>query len=133
MPIIAPERRTKYKYNHNSITLSTMRFNNEKIWYTYAMQSKKLELVIFSVLFIGLSILTFFVFQPFLYIIIIAAVLAILFSPLYKKFVKIFPEWKSFSASMIVAIILIFLIIPVLFFWITDSRSNKLFLLSYAS
>jgi len=133
LPIIAPERRTKYKYNHNSITLSTMRFNNEKIWYTYAMQSKKLELVIFSVLFIGLSILTFFVFQPFLYIIIIAAVLAILFSPLYKKFVKIFPEWKSFSASMIVAIILIFLIIPVLFFWITDSRSNKLFLLSYAS
>ena len=49
------------------------------------MENKRLELVIFSLIFTLLSVLTFFVFRPFLYIIVLGAVLSVLFHPLYKK------------------------------------------------
>ena len=80
------------------------------------MESKKLELIIFSVLFVGLSILTFFVFQPFLRILVLAAVLSVLFQPLYEKLVKVFHGGRSFVAGLLVIIALVFLIIPILFF-----------------
>lgn len=80
------------------------------------METKRLELIIFSGLFIGLSILTFFVFQPFLRILVLAGVLSVLFQPLYEKMVKIFHGGKSFVACLLVIIALVFIIIPILFF-----------------
>jgi len=79
------------------------------------MESKRLELIVFSTLFVGLSILTFFVFQPFLRILVLAMVLSVLFYPLYEKLVKVFHGGKSFWACLLVMIALIFLIIPILF------------------
>ena len=69
-----------------------------------------------SAFFVGLSILTFFVFQPFLRIIVLAIVLSILFHPLYKRFVKIFHGSTHLAAGLIVVIALIFVIIPILLF-----------------
>lgn len=80
------------------------------------MESKRLELVVFSALFVGLSILTFFVFQPFLSILVLALVLSVLFHPLYQKLVKVFHGGKSFVACLLVIVAFIFLIIPILFF-----------------
>lgn len=80
------------------------------------MESKKLELVAFSALFVGLSVLVFFVFQPFLSILVLAAVLSVLFQPLYKKLVKVFHGKESLIAGFLVFIALVFLIIPVIFF-----------------
>ncbi len=79
------------------------------------MQDKKLELLMFSTLIAGLSVLTFFVFKPFLHIIVLAMVLSVLFYPLYKKIVDIFWGNKTFSASLLLAFALFFLIIPILF------------------
>ncbi len=80
------------------------------------MESKKLELIVFSGLFVILSILTFFVFEPFLRIIVLAIVLAVSFQPLYEWLVGFFNGGKSIVACFIVVISLIFLIIPILFF-----------------
>jgi len=79
------------------------------------METKRIEIIVFSALFIGLSILTFFVFQPFLPILILAIVLSVLFHPLNKKLVQLFHGGKSFVACLLVIIALIFLIIPILF------------------
>ena len=80
------------------------------------MESKRLELIIFSTIFIGLSVLTFFVFQPFLYIIVLGIVLSVLFHPLYIKLVGFFHGGKSLISCFLVIIALFFLIIPILLF-----------------
>jgi predicted PurR-regulated permease PerM len=80
------------------------------------MKNKKLELVIFSALFIVLSVLTYFVFKPFLSIIVLAGVLSILFHPLNERLVLIFHGRKNLVACLLVIVAFIFLIIPVMFF-----------------
>ncbi len=80
------------------------------------MESKRLELIIFSALFVILSVLTFFVFEPFLRILVLAIVLSVSFHPLYEWLVKFFHGGKSVISGFIVAISLVFLIIPLLFF-----------------
>jgi predicted PurR-regulated permease PerM len=80
------------------------------------MENKKLELVIFSALFIVLSVLTYFVFKPFLSIIVLAGVLSILFHPLNEKLVRFFHGRKSLVACLLVVVAFFFLIIPIIFF-----------------
>lgn len=79
------------------------------------MESKRLEHIIFSAIFLGLFILTFFVFKPFLSIIVLAAILSILFYPLYGKLLEMFRGGKSFAACLVVVVALFFLIMPILF------------------
>ncbi len=80
------------------------------------MESKRLELLVFLVFFVGLSILTFFVFQPFLHVLVLAAVLAVLFHPLNKRLTTIFPKRKTLIALFLVVVAFVFLIVPILFF-----------------
>src|ERR1035437_7525986 len=80
------------------------------------MDNNRLKIIVFSTLFIGLSVLTFFVFQPFLGILVLATVLSVLFHPLYAKLVQVFHGGKSFFAGLLAIIALVFLIIPILFF-----------------
>jgi predicted PurR-regulated permease PerM len=80
------------------------------------MEAKKIELVSSLVIFAAVLFLTFFVFQPFFHILVLAAVLAVLFQPLYKKLLKISGGGKSFWSFVIVLLALIFLIIPIFFF-----------------
>jgi len=80
------------------------------------MENKRLELVIFSTLVIVLSILVFFVFRPFLSIIVLAAVLSILLHPLNEKLVGFFHGEKSVVACLLVIVAFFFLIVPVMFF-----------------
>lgn len=89
------------------------------------MESKKLELVAFSTLFAGLAILIFLVFRPFVGILVLAAVLSILFHPLYARLLKVFPKGKSFVACLLVIIALVFLIIPILFFGLQIFRQAQ--------
>ena len=80
------------------------------------MESKKIELIIFSALFVCLLAILFFVFRPFIGILILAIAMAVLFHPLHEKLVKLFHGGKSLVALLLVVAALIFLIIPVLFF-----------------
>jgi predicted PurR-regulated permease PerM len=79
------------------------------------MENKKLELVIFSAMFVALTVLLLFVFRPFMHILVVAAVLAVLFHPVYKKMVKKFPKGRSTVSAVLVIVALIFIIIPLLF------------------
>lgn len=101
--------------------------------YLYIMESKKLELVVFSALFIGLSVMTFFVFQPFLNILVLSAVLSVLFQPLFKKLVKVCHGKESLIAGFLLVIALVFLIIPILFFGVQIfGQAQSFFSLSQA-
>jgi predicted PurR-regulated permease PerM len=80
------------------------------------MENKRLELIVLCTTFVGLSILTFFVFQPFLNILVLGIVLSVLFHPLYVKLLRTFHENKSFVAGLLVIVGLVFIIIPILFF-----------------
>ncbi len=80
------------------------------------MENKRLEIILFSALFIILSTLTFFVFRPFLYIIILAAVLSVLFHPLYESLIDFFHGGRNVVAIFLVIVALVFLIIPIFFF-----------------
>jgi len=91
------------------------------------MESKKLEIVIFSTLFIGISTLIFFVFRPFIYIIVLAAVLSVIFYPLYVKFIKISFGNKNIAASLMLILALVFLIVPILFFGLQISGQAQNF------
>jgi len=80
------------------------------------MENKRLELIIFSALFIVLSVLSFFVFRPFLSIIVLAAVLSVLFHPLNERLVRFFHGDRTFVACLLVVIAFVFLIVPVILF-----------------
>ena len=97
------------------------------------MESKRLELIVFSVLFVGLSVLTFFVFRPFLHVLVLAAVLSVLFHPLYTKLIGPFRGGRSVSTCLVVVIALVFLIIPVSFFGLQIfAQAQNFFSLSQA-
>lgn len=91
------------------------------------MESKKLELTVFLAFFAGLSVLVFFVFRPFLSILVLAAVLSVLFRPLYEKLIKIFHGGKSVFAFLLVITALIFIVLPVMFFGIQIFRQAESF------
>lgn len=80
------------------------------------IDNKRIELIVFCAFFVVLSVLAFFVFKPFLSIIVLAGVLSILFHPLYLRLVSVFHGGKSFFASLLVIVALVFIIIPILFF-----------------
>lgn len=80
------------------------------------MEKKRLEIISFLVLCAGVLTLTFYVFQPFLSILVLAAILAMLFRPLYKRMLHYYKGGQSFFAVVIVLLGLVFLIIPIIFF-----------------
>ena len=76
------------------------------------MDNSRLETVSFLVLLAGVFLLTFFVFAPFLKILALAAVFAILFQPLYVRLTRIFGT-PTLAAGIIVTANIVFFIAPV--------------------
>ena len=78
------------------------------------MHTSKPEMVYFFA-FLGItSVLVFFVFQPFLQTLSLAAVLAVLFHSSFERLARTIGD-RSIAAGAVVAIVLIFLIIPTFF------------------
>jgi len=80
------------------------------------MENKRLELIIFSASIVILSVLMFFVFRPFLGIIVLAGVLSVLFHPLNERLVRFFRGKRTLVACMLVIVAFVFLIVPIMFF-----------------
>lgn len=80
------------------------------------MNKNKTESISLLVLLIGISILLFFVFAPFLVVLSLAAVFAILLHSPYEKLTRFFGGWKSASALLTVGLTLLFFIVPLFFF-----------------
>ncbi len=82
------------------------------------MPKNKLQHSSFLVLFAGVSVLLFFVFAPFLMILSLAAVFAVLLHRPYEWLVKFFGGWKNFAAALMVGLLLVLFIVPLFFFGI---------------
>lgn len=77
------------------------------------MSRKAVQISFFAVFTAGLSVLLFFVFKPYLGVIFVSGILAVVFYPVYKKFVAKFKERKNLAALATTLLILIFIIVPV--------------------
>lgn len=89
------------------------------------MQERKLEIYLFFILLgIGLF-LSFKVFQPYLYALIIAIVFGVVFYPLYKKILKFIPKHKSLASLFTVVIVFALVLAPLVFFGIQVSDDIK--------
>ena len=97
------------------------------------MEKRRLEIASFVVLGALIVILTFLVFKPFLNIIVLAIVLALLFQPLYQRMLHAYSKGKNLFALVIVFLTLIFIILPILFFGIQIFKElqNLFVLLQY--
>lgn len=78
------------------------------------MQINKLQISFFYILLIGVIGLTFFIFQPFLKILFLAIVFAVVFHPLHKKLLSLFNfrGGSNISAFLTVMVVLLLILIP---------------------
>ncbi len=79
------------------------------------MDKNRLESFSLLALFIAVSVLLFFVFSPFLIVLTLAAVFAILLHRPYEKLVRIFGGSGSAAALFVVGLMLVFFIVPLFF------------------
>ncbi len=95
-------------------------FKNEKKYYIEAMISTaRLQLIFFMILTAGVSVLIFFIFKPYLAPIFLAAIIAIVFHPFYKRLLKIFGDKKSLVSLITVLIVLAVILVPSIFIGIS--------------
>ncbi len=79
------------------------------------MDKDRLENLSFFALFAAVSALLFFVFAPFIQILALAAVLAVLFNRPHEYLTRSLGGWKTPSAIIVVALVLVFCIVPLFF------------------
>lgn len=79
------------------------------------IDDKKLQVFFFFALFIGISILTFLVYQPFLQVIALSAIFAVILDPFYERALFFFRGRKTVSATFVIVITLVFIAIPLYF------------------
>jgi predicted PurR-regulated permease PerM len=63
----------------------------------------------------GTFILAFFIFQPFLYALVLAVVFAIVLQPIYQKIVRLTNGRQEISALMTVIFVIVFIFTPLIF------------------
>ena len=79
------------------------------------MSQKTIQLSFFIALTLGLFMVSFFVFKPYLGIIFISSVLSIAFYPLYQKFLFWFKEREGLAAITTLLVIVVVIVIPIIF------------------
>lgn len=79
------------------------------------MEKNKIENISLLILFVGISILLFFVFAPFLTVLSLAVFFAILLYTPYTKLTRFFGGWESLAALSTVGLMLVFCIAPLFF------------------
>ena len=79
------------------------------------MTHQKSELYFLFILLFGMFVLTFFIFKPFLYALILAIVFATVFSKVHKRFLVITRESKGLSAFLSTVTVLIIVVVPLSF------------------
>jgi len=80
------------------------------------MDSKHTQTTFLFILLAAVITLSFFIFRPYLNSLFIAAALAVVFQPLYKKFLHFFNGQRALSALLTLAAFFIIVLIPITFF-----------------
>lgn len=79
------------------------------------MNYQKSELYFLFVLLAGAGILSFFIFQPFLYALILAVIFATVFAPVHKRILFLVRGKRGLAAFVTTASILVVIVVPVTF------------------
>ncbi|MFI5260659.1 MAG: AI-2E family transporter [Candidatus Paceibacteria bacterium] len=79
------------------------------------MKRNRIEDISLLALFAGISLLLFFVFQPFFAVLSLAAVFALMLQTPYERLTRAFGGRKSIAALSVVGLMLIFFIVPLFF------------------
>lgn len=79
------------------------------------VENKKLQISYFFVLFVASAFLLYLVYKPFLQVIVIASILAVLLSPIYKKVLILFRGCKIIAALFVVLVTTVLITTPLYF------------------
>lgn len=79
------------------------------------MNERKSQLYFLLAALVGIFILAFFIFRPFLYALALAMVFAAVFQPVYKKIVKFTRGWRGISALITLLIVVVLIFTPLIF------------------
>lgn len=80
------------------------------------MQRDTLQTSFFFLLLFGMVVLAFFIFSPYLSALVLAAVFAVIFQPLYRTILRLVNQRKNIAALLTTLCILVIIILPLLFF-----------------
>ena len=80
------------------------------------MDKLNFETIFFFLFFIGIIVLSFFIFLPYIGALVIALTLTIIFRPAYKKLLKILRNKNTLAALLTILVIVILVLIPIVFF-----------------
>lgn len=94
------------------------------------MYSQKSEIYFLFTLIGLISVVTFFIFQPFLYALLLAVIFATAFAPVHKRIQLLVPKNRGISASLTTAFVLVVTVVPLtllgtqIFYEATDLYSS---------
>lgn len=76
------------------------------------METSKLQVYFFLILFLMVGVMVFMIFKPFIPILAVAAIFAVLFQPLYKRILNQFKGHEAIASIAVIILIAIFIITP---------------------
>lgn len=76
------------------------------------MSNTKLQHYFLLALIMGATVLAFFILKPFLYVIILALVSAVIFHPVHKKMLQVLGNHRGFSALATTTVVVVIILIP---------------------
>jgi predicted PurR-regulated permease PerM len=79
------------------------------------MRYQTSELYFIFALLAGAGVLTFFIFQPFLYALILAVIFATVFEPVHKRILAVTREKAGLAALLTTAFVLVVIVVPITF------------------
>ncbi len=83
--------------------------------YNLGMNYQKTELYFLLSLLVGVCVLTFFIFQPFLNALVLAVIFATAFSPVHKRILAFMSKNSGLAAFLSTGLVLIAIVVPLVF------------------
>lgn len=77
------------------------------------MVNQKSELYFLLAVLAGVGLLVFFIFQPFIYALILAVIFATVFAPVHKRILAIMREWHATAAILSTIFVLVVIFVPI--------------------
>ena len=77
--------------------------------------NNKPQLYFFFSLLLGVLVLTFFIFKPFLAALVLAVVSTVVFYPIHKRILKRMPTWPGSAAILTLLGVVVFVVVPFVF------------------
>ena len=92
------------------------------------MNDKKIQIYFFAILLLAVSVMLFLVFYPFIGVLALAVVLALLLQPLYYKLLH-FLKFESLTSFVVITLLAIFIILPLTFLgWQIFQEAQSMYL-----